>query len=187
MQKISSLHHFILEIKSVLESRDQIGHIHFWPCTTKHFLINFQFIRTCFNMQKMRISSICSGEMVDLKILQSELLRAFWPISQEKNLSQIEDLCRNTENNINFHYRTNSGKIYDQIFLWIQKPLFWPIFGSFPLLWGLKKVIPKNLVLSRTAWQGFLVQCRNSEKPNDLIRENTLTDSRMEGRADPTS
>ena len=40
------------------------------------------------------VSSICSGEVVDLKILQSEWLRSFRPISQEQDLSQIEDLCR---------------------------------------------------------------------------------------------
>ena len=34
--------------------------------------------------KKEAISSICSGEIVDLKILQSDWLRAFWPTSQEK-------------------------------------------------------------------------------------------------------
>ena len=48
--------------------------------------------------------------MLDLKIPQSEWLRAFWPISPKQHFSQIEDLHRNRENNINFHYRTNSGK-----------------------------------------------------------------------------
>ena len=38
-------------------------------------------------MQKMRL--ICSGEIIDLKILQSDCLRAFWPISQEQDFSQI--------------------------------------------------------------------------------------------------
>ena len=35
------------------------------------------------------VSSICSGEIVDLKILQSDWLRAFWPISHEQDFSQI--------------------------------------------------------------------------------------------------
>ena len=35
------------------------------------------------------ISSICSAEIVHLKILQSDWLRAFWPIIQEQDLSQI--------------------------------------------------------------------------------------------------
>ena len=55
--------------------------------------------------------------MLDLKILQSERLRAFWPISQQQYFFQIEDLYRNKANNINFHYRANSEKINDQIFL----------------------------------------------------------------------
>ena len=35
------------------------------------------------------VSSICSGEIVHLKIMQSDWLRAFWPISQEQDHSQI--------------------------------------------------------------------------------------------------
>ena len=35
------------------------------------------------------VSSICSGETLDLKILQSAWLRIFWPILQEKDFSQI--------------------------------------------------------------------------------------------------
>ena len=37
--------------------------------------------------------------------------------SQEQHFSQIEDLYRNTANNINFHRGKNSGKINGQIFL----------------------------------------------------------------------
>ena len=58
---------------------------------------------------------ICSGEIVDLKILQSDWLIAFCPTSLEKNISQY-DLCRNTANDINFYSRTNPVKINNQIF-----------------------------------------------------------------------
>ena len=34
-------------------------------------------------------SLICSGEMVDLKILQFDWLRTFWYMSQEQAFSQI--------------------------------------------------------------------------------------------------
>ena len=34
----------------------------------------------------------------------------FWPLSQEQDFSEIEDLGKNTANNIIFHYRTSSGK-----------------------------------------------------------------------------
>ena len=35
------------------------------------------------------VSLICSGKMLDLKILQSDWLRAFRPISQEQDFFQI--------------------------------------------------------------------------------------------------
>ena len=63
------------------------------------------------------VSSICSGEMLDFKILQSEWRRTFWPISEEQSFSQIEDLYRNTVNKTNFNYRTNSGQTNYQIFI----------------------------------------------------------------------
>ena len=56
-------------------------------------------------------SSICSGDLDHSKILQSDWLRAFWPIFQEPKFSQIWDLCKNTGNNTDVHYRTNSVKI----------------------------------------------------------------------------
>ena len=37
------------------------------------------------------VSLICSGEIVDLKILQSDWLRAFWLIFQEQDFSQIQE------------------------------------------------------------------------------------------------
>ena len=47
MQTISLLHQLFLEIQSILESRDQIGHTHFWPCPIKK-LFN-QLVSTCKN------------------------------------------------------------------------------------------------------------------------------------------
>ena len=56
------------------------------------------------------ISSFCFRDIVDLKILQYDWLKAFQHISQELNTSQIWNLYRNIVNNINFHYRLNSEK-----------------------------------------------------------------------------
>ena len=54
-------------------------------------------------MQKILVfSSFCSRDIVNLKILQSDWLRAFWPISQEPDFSQVWDLCNNTANIIKF-------------------------------------------------------------------------------------
>ena len=49
--------------------------------------------------------------MLGLKILQSDWPRAFSPMSQEPDFSQIWNLSKNIANNINFHYRPNPEKI----------------------------------------------------------------------------
>ena len=61
-------------------------------------------------------SSFCSRDIANLKISQSDWLRAFWPMSQEPDFSQVWDLCKNTENITKFLYRPNWEKINDQIF-----------------------------------------------------------------------
>ena len=108
-------HHFFLEIQSILYSRDHIGHTHFWTCPTKKF--SLIFVNLYQHAKNEAVSSICSGEMLDLNILESEWLRTFLPISQEQHFFQREDLYRNKANNKNLHYRANSGKINDHIFL----------------------------------------------------------------------
>ena len=46
----------------------------------------------------------------------------FWPLSQEQDFSEIEDLGKNTANNIIFHYRTSSGKkLQPKNFIYIKK------------------------------------------------------------------
>ena len=54
--------------------------------------------------------------IIDLKILQTDWLRAFWSTSKETDFSKKWDLCMNTANTINFHYKTNSEKVNDKIF-----------------------------------------------------------------------
>ena len=56
------------------------------------------------------LSPLFSRDLVDFKILQSDWPRAFWSISQEPDYPQIWDLCKNTANNVNFHYRPKSEK-----------------------------------------------------------------------------
>ena len=80
------------------------------------------------NAKNQAISSFYSRDTVDLNILQSDRLRAFWPISQEPDFLQIWDLYRNTANNINFHDRPNQEKIRDQNF---QVFNFWPFLDRF--------------------------------------------------------
>ena len=73
-------------------------------------------------------------------------------------------MCRNTVNNINFHYRINLVKISDQIFQKVKKTVFTPIFLSFSQFWE-QKHFPENLVLSGTTSYGFhIAPCQNLEK-----------------------
>ena len=84
--------------------------------TQKQFDQLLIYVNLYQHAQNQAISLIGSGDMVDYKILQSDWLRTFWPISQEQKLSQIWDLSRNTASNISFNYRTNSVKIDYQMF-----------------------------------------------------------------------
>ena len=85
--------------------------------STLTFFDQFLIFVNLYKHEKNKsISLICSGDMIDQNILQSDWLRTFWPISQEQHFSQMWDLCRNTVNNKIFYYRTNLVKINDQIF-----------------------------------------------------------------------
>ena len=76
-------HLFILQIQPILETRDLIGHTHFWPCSTKKFAINFLISLNFYQCTKNEAVSLnCSGEIMDLKTLQSDWLTVFWPIIQ---------------------------------------------------------------------------------------------------------
>ena len=55
MQNMTLFNLFILEIQPVLESHNQSGHSHFWPCSPKHFSINFWFSWICINMPKIKL------------------------------------------------------------------------------------------------------------------------------------
>ena len=48
--------------------------------------------------------------IVNLKILQSDWPKAFWPISQEPDFFQVWDQSKNRANNMNFLYKPNSEK-----------------------------------------------------------------------------
>ena len=52
-------------------------------------------------------------EISYLKAWQSDWPRTFWRKSGEQDFSQIWDLCKDTSNNINFHYKPNSEKNND--------------------------------------------------------------------------
>ena len=104
----------------------------------------------------MRLLHRFALEKVAWKILHSDWLRAFWPVSQEQDFCQIWDLCRNKAYDINFHYRTYSVKIND--------------FGPFPQFWEQKLFFQKKPVLQWTNSWGFPTPCQNSGKTNDPVQ-----------------
>ena len=75
------------------------------------------------------ILSFPSRDIANLKILQSEWLRAFWIIPQEPDSFQICHFYRNIENNINFYYRPNAEKLMNNIFNNFKKKHFLTYFG----------------------------------------------------------
>ena len=95
------------------------------------------------------ISSICSSRIVFLKILQSDWLRAFWPISQEQDISQIRDLCRNTANNRSLHDRENTVKINDQNFFKLKNPIFHLLLAHFSNFGSKKSFFEKSTSVTR--------------------------------------
>ena len=134
MQKISLFHHFILEIKQISDSQDLkampiFDHHHpnrvlrpvrphpFFTTPTPIFFSQLLISMNLYEHAKNQtFSLICSRDIVDLKILQSDWSRAFWPISQEQDFSQAWDLCKNTANITKFLYRPNYEKIKYQFF-----------------------------------------------------------------------
>ena len=83
------------------------------------------------------VSSIFYGEIFHLKILQSDWLRGFWPISQEQDLFQIKDLSMNIANNKNFQ------KLMTKFFFKFTKNLIFDLFLAHFPNFGVK-VFPKN-------------------------------------------
>ena len=107
--------------------------------------------------QPFNISSICSGHMADVKMLQYDWLTIFWPIYRELHFSQIWNLRRSITNSRNFHYRINSERIKNQSF-----QLILPIFEA-------KKCFFQKIWLSQANPFRFLAPCQNLEKTNDPV------------------
>ena len=116
------------------------------------------FVNLYQHAENKAVSSICSEEIVDLKILQSLWLRAFWPISQEQDFFQMQ-ICARTQHIIKIFIIVQiQRKLMTKFFFILKKKLiFWPIFDVSSIFGA------KNLMIQ--------------------FQENTQTD----GRRDPIS
>ena len=73
----------------------------------KHLLY---FLNLYLAAKNQVVSLTFSWDTVDLRILQSDWLRAFWLIAQEQVFFQIWNLCRQKANNVNFHVTPDPEK-----------------------------------------------------------------------------
>ena len=129
------------------------------------------------NAKNQAITSFCYKDPIDLKILKSDWLRAFLPISQKPDFSRIYHSNKNTVNNTKLHYRANAEKTGNKFFENLKNPSvgpFWVIFGA-------RIFFQKNLALPRTTSYGFLTPFQYLEEANDLTPRKCL-DRRMECR-----
>ena len=82
-------------------------------------------------MQKIRLFHLLLMEICLIKKSCNLIWLRFWPISHKQKFSQKWDLCRNTANNINFHYGSNSVKI-NKFSNESKRSCFWPFWVHFP-------------------------------------------------------
>ena len=88
MQKISPFHLFILEIHSNLVRRPDWPHPFLTIPNQKNFNQVLIFMNLYQHAKDMTVSPICSGEIFDLKFLQSDWLRASSFTSRESLQNQ---------------------------------------------------------------------------------------------------
>ena len=91
---------------------------------------------------KKHQSLLCSRDIADITMVQTDWLRAFWLPSNEPDFSQIWDLRRNTANGINLRSMTNSNKLVTKFFNNCQ---FWEAKQIFPKKQQVK--IQKKLII----------------------------------------
>ena len=96
----------------------------FLPAHTEKFLNQLlTFMNFYRHANNQTISSFCSRDIVDLKILQSDSPRTFWPISQKPNFPWIWDLCQAIANN--FIIEQIQITLMTKYFSKFQKKYFW--------------------------------------------------------------
>ena len=96
-------------------------------------------------------SLFCSTDIVNLKILQSDCSRAFWPIYQEPEFSKY-GICATTQQILyNLFIDQIQKKLITQFSYKFKKPCFWPIFPIF----GAKKFPRKIRLCHAQLHMGF--------------------------------
>ena len=125
------------------------------------------------NAKNQAFLSFCSKDKVNLKILQSDWPRAFWPISQEPGFSKHGIIARIQQILETFFTDQIQNKLMTKSSNKFKKPCIWPIFFFFF----------HKIRLSRTTTLGPLTPCWVSEKTSEPIPRK-LPGRRTEGHKD---
>ena len=130
-------------------------------------------------------SSLCSRDIVDLKT-DCNLIgwQHFGPYLWNQIFPKIWDLCQNTANNINFHYRPNSEKINDYPVLahfpiFLVKKFFFKKSGSVKhkKTWALNTMLSFRIKLMSQSRKNFRTEGQtdpNSQNPSDHGRGSNI-------------
>ena len=137
------------------------------PIFFNQFLISMNFYQQGKNQP---LSSFYSRNIFDLKILQSDWLRAFWAIYQELEFSQIWDLSKHRVININFIIDQIEKKLITKFACTSQRTLDLVCFPHFRD----KILFSKNLAMSCTTPHGHLTPCWFQEKTKELVSRKLL-------------
>ena len=101
--------------------------------------------------QKTTVSSTCSGEIVDLKILESDWLRPFWLISQNKIFPHIRFVQEHRKKI--FIIEQIHWKLLTKFFFISKKHYFWsisPIFRAKKVFFKKSSSVIYNIRVYRT-------------------------------------
>ena len=167
MHNIRPIHQFVFDLTLTIEYYNLICHEHLGTPNSDGTQSNwyypiFPFIKRNHHAKNLCNSSILSGDVANLRILQTDWLRAFWAISRSQNFDKLTNFL--TKNKI-------FQKPWKTLFLGHFGPII-PVFG--PLIFFFKN----PAITPPSYW--FLPIYQTSEKSNDGILRKCL-DWQMDG------
>ena len=113
------------------------------------------------------------------------MLRSFWLVAQEPELSQIWNLYRHSTFNTNLHFTIIPEISNDKIF---EKTFKILIFGHFPTTFpflGKKRIFSKKIGLSVFTFYNYLTIMQKSKNTNEqTAKKNPETDRQSDKESD---
>ena len=159
---------------------------HFWDYPTKNFQAIFYLFSIYLNMASNQIDSwIFLLRYSYSRIYGLRVLRSFWLVAQEPELSQIWNLYRHSTFNTNLHFTIIPEISNDKIF---EKTFKILIFGHFPPTFpflGKKQIFSKKIGLSVFTFYNYLTIMQKSKNTNEqTAKKNPETDRQSDKESD---